>query len=345
MLAFAAHVLTTAAVLHRGSGLAAEIGSSIGTPLTLDTATNGRTRSNMAKVRVEVNLLKKLPDSIWVGIEDENSPLKGYAKKIEHEAMLKYYVHCKKMGHNMINCRVLERKRVMEKEITNKEQIEENSNNIKGDDGETNGKQGYVNNEKNHNNECEANGNLSMESVDSKGNSEGEWKIESIREDSGSDKIENTCQSTNKQDHNSAGHQQSQDKVWKINNIDTSISLATDIKNIEGIQLVVDIDLDQNRGQEIEPLDHIKNVADNQIKKVEDTCSSSERGDNVESYQTLQQSCEEQENNSDKGDRDDMKQRRGRSKNRKKKRTVKRSRTSLKGKEHKQNNSFSPSND
>ncbi|MCD7463644.1 hypothetical protein HAX54_050981, partial [Datura stramonium] len=186
----------------------APIVSSTGTPLTLDTATNGRTRPSMAK---------------------------------------------------------------------DKDQYES----------ETNGNQGNVNDEKNHNNECEADGNLSVESVDSKGNSEGKRKLESIREDSSSEKIENTCQSTNKQDHNSAGHQQNKDKVWEINNIDTYTSLATDIKNTEGVQLVVDIDLDQNRGQEIEPHDHIINASDNQIEKVENTCSSTKRDDNVESYQTL----------------------------------------------------------
>ncbi|MCE5165952.1 hypothetical protein HAX54_013388 [Datura stramonium] len=106
----------------------------IESPLTIDTDTNGRTKPSMVRVRVEVNLLKKLPYSIWVGIEDENSPLKGYAQKIEYEAMLKYCVHCKKMGHNIMNCRVFERKRAMEKEITENEQIEESSNNIKEDD-------------------------------------------------------------------------------------------------------------------------------------------------------------------------------------------------------------------
>ncbi|MCE5165953.1 hypothetical protein HAX54_013389, partial [Datura stramonium] len=79
-------------------------------------------------------------------------------------------------------------------------------------EGETNENQGNENDEKNHNNECETDGNLSMESADSKGSNEGKRKLESIKEDSGSEKIENTCQSTNKQDHDTAGDQQSKDK-------------------------------------------------------------------------------------------------------------------------------------
>ncbi|KAG5580583.1 hypothetical protein H5410_051210 [Solanum commersonii] len=86
-----------------------QIVASIGIPLGLDVATTDKTRPSLAKVCVEVNLLKKLPDQIWVGLEDEGIPLKGYYHKIEYENILKYYKHCKKLGHNVMNCRVLER--------------------------------------------------------------------------------------------------------------------------------------------------------------------------------------------------------------------------------------------
>lgn len=51
---------------------------SVGTSLALDVATIRRTRSSIAKIRVEVDLLKPLPHSVFVGQEYEESPLKGY---------------------------------------------------------------------------------------------------------------------------------------------------------------------------------------------------------------------------------------------------------------------------
>ncbi|XP_060195140.1 uncharacterized protein LOC132624363 [Lycium barbarum] len=74
---------------------------SIGTPLTLDAATSGRTRPSMAKVRIELDLLKHRLDSIWVGLEDTNAPLRGFYQKIEYEGVPKYCKHCRKLGHNM----------------------------------------------------------------------------------------------------------------------------------------------------------------------------------------------------------------------------------------------------
>ncbi|KAM3398332.1 hypothetical protein P3S68_001847 [Capsicum galapagoense] len=91
-----------------------QILSSVGTPLALDVATASKTRPSMAKVRVEIDLLKPRIESVWVGKEDENSPLKGFTQKLEYEAIPKYCKHCKKLGHNMLNCRVLERLRAKE---------------------------------------------------------------------------------------------------------------------------------------------------------------------------------------------------------------------------------------
>ncbi|OIT26491.1 hypothetical protein A4A49_24679 [Nicotiana attenuata] len=63
-----------------------QILSSVGTPLTLDVATSGKTRPSMAKARVEIDLLKPQLESVWVG----------------------------KLGHNMMNCRLLEKKSTLE---------------------------------------------------------------------------------------------------------------------------------------------------------------------------------------------------------------------------------------
>nr|XP_033515847.1 glutamic acid-rich protein-like [Nicotiana tomentosiformis] len=67
-----------------------------------------KTRPSMAKVRVEVDLLKPLPTSVWVGSEDEESPLNGFTQMVEYEGVPKY---CKKLGHFLIECRVLEKKK------------------------------------------------------------------------------------------------------------------------------------------------------------------------------------------------------------------------------------------
>ncbi|OIT04497.1 hypothetical protein A4A49_17550 [Nicotiana attenuata] len=88
--------------------------SSVGTPLTLDVATYGKTRPSMAKVRVEIDLLKSQLESIWVGSEDEDSSLKGFVQKLEYEGIPKYCKHCTKLGHNMMNCRFLVKKSMIE---------------------------------------------------------------------------------------------------------------------------------------------------------------------------------------------------------------------------------------
>ncbi|XP_059311032.1 uncharacterized protein LOC132062488 [Lycium ferocissimum] len=64
----------------------------------------------MAKIRVEIDLLKTLPDKVWIGMEYENAPLKGFYQKVEYEGIPKYCKHCRKLGHVLANCRVLERK-------------------------------------------------------------------------------------------------------------------------------------------------------------------------------------------------------------------------------------------
>lgn len=88
--------------------------SSIGTPLEMDLATKGKTRPNMAKVRVEIDLLKHMPDTVYVGQSHESSPQTGFVQKLEYKGIPKYYKFCKKLGHMMPNCRVLETKKASE---------------------------------------------------------------------------------------------------------------------------------------------------------------------------------------------------------------------------------------
>lgn len=125
-----------------------QIVSSIGTPLALDAATCGRTRPSMAKVRVEIDLLKNLPDSIYVGSENEESPLKGYYQKIEYDNIPKFCRHCKKLGHNIMNCRILERIRNNDNKDNDKEMKE---NDAKQDKAENSGTNEHDNLDKNEN--------------------------------------------------------------------------------------------------------------------------------------------------------------------------------------------------
>lgn len=52
-----------------------------GHPFAPDAVTRSRTQPSTAKVRVKVDLLKPQPETVWVGLEDENSPPKGYVPK------------------------------------------------------------------------------------------------------------------------------------------------------------------------------------------------------------------------------------------------------------------------
>ncbi|XP_019224832.1 PREDICTED: uncharacterized protein LOC109206467 [Nicotiana attenuata] len=86
----------------------------VGTPLEMDLATRGRTRPSVAKVRVEIDLLKPQPDSVYVGQVYENAPQKGFVQKLEYDGIPKCCKYCRKLGHNLLNCRAIERKKAAE---------------------------------------------------------------------------------------------------------------------------------------------------------------------------------------------------------------------------------------
>ncbi|XP_060168984.1 uncharacterized protein LOC132599789 [Lycium barbarum] len=101
-----------------------------GTPLELDTVTKNMNRPSMAKVRIEIDFLKPLITNVWIGNEDEDSLLKGFSQKIEYESIPKYCNHCRKLGHNMENCIVLEKKKMEEiQETSIKKNKKGNDNN------------------------------------------------------------------------------------------------------------------------------------------------------------------------------------------------------------------------
>ncbi|XP_070050930.1 uncharacterized protein [Nicotiana tomentosiformis] len=91
-----------------------QVVSSIGTPLEINLATRGRTRLCVAKVRIEIDLLKPQPESVYVGQIYDNAPQKGFVQKLKYEGIPKYCKYCKKLGHNLLNCRAIERKKAAE---------------------------------------------------------------------------------------------------------------------------------------------------------------------------------------------------------------------------------------
>ncbi|XP_019264877.1 PREDICTED: uncharacterized protein LOC109242482 [Nicotiana attenuata] len=83
----------------------------IGTPMKEDITTIARTRPHMAKVRVEVDLMKALPDSVFVGIKGDTTGLKGRDQKLEYEGVPAFCKTCKLQGHDYERCKVEARKR------------------------------------------------------------------------------------------------------------------------------------------------------------------------------------------------------------------------------------------
>jgi len=76
-----------------------EIASSLGTPLTIDEATQNRRFGIYARVLIDVDLFEKLFESVVVERE-------GHALSImvQHEKQPVYCAHCKTLGHNLQNC-------------------------------------------------------------------------------------------------------------------------------------------------------------------------------------------------------------------------------------------------
>ncbi|KAH0648160.1 hypothetical protein KY285_033408 [Solanum tuberosum] len=74
-------------------GLQAGGGSPYFPDMEMDSATWGRTRPSMAKVRVEIKLLKTQSKSVRIGFENDNSPLRGYYQKLEYKGIPKYCKH------------------------------------------------------------------------------------------------------------------------------------------------------------------------------------------------------------------------------------------------------------
>lgn len=106
----------------------------VGLPLSMDIATDYRTRPSMAKVRVEVDLTKPQLKYVWVGQENETNPLKGFMQKLEYEGVPKYCKHCRRLGHSIIQHRVVEKEKEEKlQEATKTKAIMPDNKNITGE--------------------------------------------------------------------------------------------------------------------------------------------------------------------------------------------------------------------
>lgn len=82
------------------------IASLFGTPLRLDDATAMLKCPSMAKIQVEIDVLKPLPQKVWIGMGSMN----GFWQKIEAEKIPKYCTHCWHLGHQNSDCYITELK-------------------------------------------------------------------------------------------------------------------------------------------------------------------------------------------------------------------------------------------
>lgn len=78
----------------------------VGKLLALDSATARRTRPSVARVKLELDLLKPLVDKIWIGFADEGvDPEDGFWQRLEYENVPAFCSKCFKFGHLFTSCK------------------------------------------------------------------------------------------------------------------------------------------------------------------------------------------------------------------------------------------------
>ncbi|XP_068660005.1 uncharacterized protein [Aristolochia californica] len=75
------------------------VASLAGKVLATDDPTRNRTRTNVARVCVEVDLLKDLPRQVWVGVGEG-----GFWQDIHYEKLPPFCTHCRQQGHSAKVC-------------------------------------------------------------------------------------------------------------------------------------------------------------------------------------------------------------------------------------------------
>lgn len=77
----------------------------MGKPLTVDMATRNQTRPSLSKVKIEVDLMAKLPQGIRISEEDDTSgEIKYKWIKVQYDYMPKYCKECCLQGHDEHSC-------------------------------------------------------------------------------------------------------------------------------------------------------------------------------------------------------------------------------------------------
>lgn len=79
-----------------------KIASLIGTPLRLDSATSSLKRPGVARIQVEIDLLKDRTSQVWIGMGSAD----GFWQQIEYENVPSYCTHCWHVGHSELVCHV-----------------------------------------------------------------------------------------------------------------------------------------------------------------------------------------------------------------------------------------------
>ncbi|MCD7463540.1 hypothetical protein HAX54_050829 [Datura stramonium] len=96
----------------------------LGTPIKEDITTVLRSRPNLAKVRIEVDFQKPLPNAVWVGLEGQGTGLKGYEQKLEYEGVPAFCKTSRLQVHDYTKYKV-EAKKKKKKEEEEHEENEE----------------------------------------------------------------------------------------------------------------------------------------------------------------------------------------------------------------------------
>lgn len=79
----------------------------VGRAVALDMATIRKTRPNVAKVCVEIDVSKPRFDRIWIEIVNGGGELRGYWQRVEYRRAPMYWDKCGRFGHGLNNCRRL----------------------------------------------------------------------------------------------------------------------------------------------------------------------------------------------------------------------------------------------
>ncbi|XP_059289250.1 J protein JJJ2-like [Lycium ferocissimum] len=111
-----------------------QILSPVGVPQMLDNATIAKNRPSLAKARVIIDLTKPRVEKIWIGLEDEDTPLRGFYQKLDYEQVPKYCKHYKRIGHSLEVCRWAEKKKQAQQNKKNQKMEEKELSKNKGNE-------------------------------------------------------------------------------------------------------------------------------------------------------------------------------------------------------------------